>query len=675
MGCSKTCETWLLLAAFTAGSAVAADEINESFLGGPPQVVITASRLGEGLIGADSTVITAAEIAADPATDLPAILSRQAGVQLQSLFGGVNGAQAAIGLRGFGATAPENTLILVNGRRINDPDQSNIDFSAIPIASIERVEITRGNSAAVLYGDGAVGGVINIITRNGDNSEPATSIDSTLGSFQYRSLDLSTNQKIGGTSLAVYGSEIVSNGYRDNNALRERNFDAEIRQQLPGGEIYLNIRGDDQFLGLPGAIPLSQSISAPKSTNNPLDYGGLQSVNATIGGSWQVADGTMLVVDGGIRHKEEQSDYQEFAYFNGIDVTTLSLTPRVTVDRQLFGMTSKLITGIDLYQSFYRSFDSSAKGAVPYQNNLLDQRTLAVYGEETLALAEDTNLGFGLRLQRADLTARQKVDPFAPGFYGGPPGTPLAQTDDEYAAHFGVEQRLGPIFTLFGRVGHAMRLPNMDDRNDVLIYPTNFELKTQTSEDAEVGVQAKWGRLTGQTRLYAMNLHHEIDFDPGANQGIGANVNLDPTTRKGWETELDFAVTPSLRVTGNGSVTQASFRAGPYKGQEVPQISLLTGNFGASWAAWRTYLVWDADLRAAGKRRLGNDFLGTQPMVPGSSVIDMKISGTLAGFHWSVAAQNLLDSHIYDLGYSGGSGIAVYPLPGRDIIGRIGVTF
>jgi iron complex outermembrane receptor protein len=683
MGTQRKTETWILLTALTAGTAVAltaetadaADEAADSFLAGPAQVVITASRLGDGLIGTDSTVVTAQDIAADPATDLPAILSRQAGLQLQSLFGGVNGAEAAIGLRGFGATATENTLVLVNGRRINDPDQSNIDFSAIPAASIERVEITRGNSAAVLYGDGAVGGVINIITRNGDNSQPATTIDTSLGSFQYRALDLSTTQKVGGTSISAYGTEIVSNGYRDNNALRERNFDGEIRQTIAGGEIYLNIRGDDQYLGLPGSLPINQWIIAPKSTNNPLDYGGLQSVNATIGVTQRLGENVELILDGGIRHKEEQSEYNAFAYFYGIDVTTVSLTPRLTIGSQISGMSSKLITGIDLYQSFYRSFESVTKGAIPYQNNLLDQRSLAIYGEESLALAANTNLGFGLRLQRTNLTARQKVDQFAPGYYGEPPGNPLTQTDDDYAAHLGLEQNLGQEVTLFGRIGHAMRLPNMDDRNYVAVYPTNFELKTQTSEDVEIGLQAKWGRLSGQTRLYAMNLHNEIDYDPGANGGLGANVNLAPTQRKGWETELTYEIAPEITVNANGSVTDASFRSGPYKGLEVPQISLLSGNLGAAWSIWRNFLVWDADLRAVGKRRLGDDFLGTQPMVPGSSSIDMKISGVVEQFHWSLSAQNLLDSHSFDLGFTGSGGTGVYPLPGRNVIGRVGVTF
>ena len=60
------------------------------------------------------------------------IIAQVPGVQLTSLFGGVNGAQTTVDLRGFGATAASNTLILINGRRVNDIDMQGVDFSTIP---------------------------------------------------------------------------------------------------------------------------------------------------------------------------------------------------------------------------------------------------------------------------------------------------------------------------------------------------------------------------------------------------------------------------------------------------------------------------------------------------------------------------------------------------------------
>ena len=57
------------------------------------------------------------------------ILSREAGIQTTSLYGGVNGTGAAVDMRGFGVTAPSNTLVLIDGRRFNDLDIAGFDFS------------------------------------------------------------------------------------------------------------------------------------------------------------------------------------------------------------------------------------------------------------------------------------------------------------------------------------------------------------------------------------------------------------------------------------------------------------------------------------------------------------------------------------------------------------------
>src|SRR5262249_41421768 len=145
------------------------------------------------------------------------------GVQVRSLFGGVNGAQTSVDVRGFGATGTSNTLVLVNGRRLNDIDLAGVDFSSIPLNSIERIELTRGNSGAVLYGDGAVGGVINIITKAGVDLPTTARVQGTAGSYNYGEGDVSFSTSSGPYSTSVYGSAISSHGYRDNNELHQGN--------------------------------------------------------------------------------------------------------------------------------------------------------------------------------------------------------------------------------------------------------------------------------------------------------------------------------------------------------------------------------------------------------------------------------------------------------------------
>jgi iron complex outermembrane recepter protein len=129
-------------------------------------IVVTPSRFAEsdGVRPANVTVISRRDIEDNPATTLPAILADYAGIAARDLFGN-NASNSTVDIRGFGAAAGQNTLVLVDGRRLNDVDLSGVMWSAIPLSAIERIEIVRGG-ASVLHGAGAVGGVINIIKSN-----------------------------------------------------------------------------------------------------------------------------------------------------------------------------------------------------------------------------------------------------------------------------------------------------------------------------------------------------------------------------------------------------------------------------------------------------------------------------------------------------------------------------
>ena len=114
---------------------------------------------------ANLIVITRQEIDRIPATSVPDLLAGTPGASVVPLYGAL-GIDATVSLRGAGSggTATSNTLVLLNGQRLNPVDSGSIDWSLIPLASIERIEVMPG-SGTVLYGDRASGGVINIITR------------------------------------------------------------------------------------------------------------------------------------------------------------------------------------------------------------------------------------------------------------------------------------------------------------------------------------------------------------------------------------------------------------------------------------------------------------------------------------------------------------------------------
>ena len=136
-------------------------------------VVITASRFKERNVRLPTniTIISQDDIERSNATQLVQLLKRVAGVQVSSVSG-----KTTISMRGISAEqASNNVLIQVDGRRLNYTDIAAPDLESVSVSDIERIEIIQG-AASTLYGDQAVAGVINIVTRSGKSKESNASL-------------------------------------------------------------------------------------------------------------------------------------------------------------------------------------------------------------------------------------------------------------------------------------------------------------------------------------------------------------------------------------------------------------------------------------------------------------------------------------------------------------------
>jgi len=135
------------------------------------EVVITASRSEQtaGINTAFIDVISEEDIKASGAQTVLDALRRSAIIQVVDSSG--SGSAPTIGMRGFGSNGSQNTLILIDGRRLNnDTDLGNVNLRNLSINNVARIEIVNG-SAGALYGAGAVGGIINIITKRANGNE------------------------------------------------------------------------------------------------------------------------------------------------------------------------------------------------------------------------------------------------------------------------------------------------------------------------------------------------------------------------------------------------------------------------------------------------------------------------------------------------------------------------
>lgn len=152
------------------------------------QVVITATKTPVKLseAGANVSVVTKEEIEKMHYRNIPDILRHTNGINVADY--GYPGAKTTIYLNGS-----NRVLVLVDGRRMNLPDYNGIDLiNLVGADNVERIEVMKGAGSA-LYGSDAIGGVINIITRQG--LENKTTISLATGSFGRKSYGVTTSGK------------------------------------------------------------------------------------------------------------------------------------------------------------------------------------------------------------------------------------------------------------------------------------------------------------------------------------------------------------------------------------------------------------------------------------------------------------------------------------------------
>ena len=241
---NRHASTTLLAAALLAAAAIPghAAEEDAKTLG---KIVVTPTRDERPLAGAPgtTTVITRQEIEEKQYRDLSEALHEVPGLRSVSL--GATGSQSSVFLRGMNSN---HVLVLQDGVKIvADPSTPNgaFNFAHIPLDNVERIEVLRGPLAA-LYGSQAMGGVINIITREGGGAPGASILaeygtrDSFRGRFDAKGAVGDLGFAISAGAFDSDGDDITPPRYRPAGDDREDDgytrFNASARIDVPLGE-------------------------------------------------------------------------------------------------------------------------------------------------------------------------------------------------------------------------------------------------------------------------------------------------------------------------------------------------------------------------------------------------------------------------------------------------------
>jgi len=179
------------------------------------QVTVTATRtetrLGE--TAASVAVLSDEALSNTAALTLDDALRQVAGFQLfrRSSSRNANPTTQGVSLRGVGASGASRSLVLLDGLPLNDPFGGWVYWSRVPRASVSRIEVLRGGASS-LYGSAALGGVINILTRQ--TNAPTLALTAAYGNQSTHDVSLFAGGRRGSWDASIAAESFSTDGYR-----------------------------------------------------------------------------------------------------------------------------------------------------------------------------------------------------------------------------------------------------------------------------------------------------------------------------------------------------------------------------------------------------------------------------------------------------------------------------
>jgi iron complex outermembrane receptor protein len=614
-------------------------------------VIVTATRFEDRYLDkpVNVSIIAAEDIKNSTARTIPELLRQLPGIRTRDSSGSPN---KQVDMRGFGISGDQNTLVLLDGVRISENEQTTVNWVGIPLNAIERIEILRG-SGAVLYGGGATGGTINIITKTPMPGQRSASIYG--GAATYGTSEAGVGANLAGESVGLRfnASYLDSDNYRDNNELRQKNALADLRWAGNRASVSLKAGADEQKLRLPGALSEAQIAANPRQAATPQDFSNRTGGFLNVGGAWAAGAGD-LAADLGYREKNIHASIIGSPIDS--DTSVWSFSPRLKLPHQLGGWRHHLVVGVDWDD--WSFLNKTSVFGQPREPDAF-QRNQAVYLQNSTAIGDAWNLSLGGRLHRVEYGVTDLANP--------------SQSDERTrnltAYEIGVRYRASAALSPYAKIGTSFRVPNVNDVYNLFTGVVSL-LEPQTSHEQEIGVDIRYGPGTFRLALYHMTIDNELYFDPAA----FTNRNLPPTRRQGVEAEGKWRFARSFDLFVNYTYAVSEFRSGsiggvPIAGNEVPLVPRHAANAGAGWAfapraradivaSYVGEQVFDADETNTFGRRM-----------PAYTVVDLKLTYANGGWLFGAGVKNLFDEQYFSYGVydSFTPTYFAYPQPERSV--------
>lgn len=626
------------------------------------EVVVTATGLEDEVreVARNVTVITAEDIAQSPSNYVPDLLSRETNVNLQSLYG--TDKQAVVDIRGMGQTSTSNVLVLVDGFRLNSPDLAGPDFSTVPIDEIERIEIIRG-AGSVIYGSGAVGGVINIIRKRG-KKEPTARPYASYGSYDTFDGRVSGGGQVENLEISLNADYFDTDGYRGNGGLRKKDLGARLGYDATGhigGDllkgVLLTLSGTyhEDKQGFPGGVPIEDidSESERRKASTPND--GAETEDQRVRGGIELDLGFfgVLTLNGGLRNRDSDFIFgftplkPKEEQTSRLNEDTQQIDFGYTQEYSFWGLDNTFQFGTDYY---YTDYYSERIDQRERKNSQID--SLGLFFTNRSALGENFSFDFGYRYNTYKGTFRNDdlVD------FGG---NDVWVNGDEFDRNFydnayniGIVYAPAKSTSLYTSFATSFRIPNVDE-----FALADEDLVPQNGWHADVGLRQQFKDLAEVSlSLFYFEIDDEIFFDADAR----VNRNYEDTTQRfGVETALKYYPTDRLYLWGNLTLMEAKFKR---TGDQVPLVPNVSAKLGMEWR------IFDPLLLALTGTFVGSQFDGNDvtndrfAKLDPYQVFDAKLTYTFKKFKVFGGVNNIFNELYETLAFSE----SYFPMPTRN---------
>ena len=680
-----SCLIFVLL--LSLGNLVHADEAAD--LG---TIVVEASRSNDtvGDMNKDVNIITSEDIANSPDKSLPQLLSEVPGVEAR-----VNSSvkDTKIDMGGFGESSLSNVVVLMDGRRLNTPDLSGSDLSLIDLDSIDHIEVIQG-AGTVLYGDNASGGVINIITKKGqENTKPSITLTSEVDSYKGNKDGMNIS---GGLPKLTYQFDYdrqQTNNYRTFDNYWANDYNTRLNYNPT------DIFGIDFSQGyhldryrLPGGI----SIGNYFSTFRGVTIDGIDSVGRTGVNPFAIAYGTTsdshfdltphLKFDAGgsngdlslfTSSRKSISNIVDpgSGFSTNYETESYEFQPKLILSTPLTDrLDNKLTAGYDyIYYTEKRRINS------PHSlEDVVDasEASQGVYLLDELILDKHWLLNTGVRGAWAGYVFNQKQQT--------PTKFDRSATTEGYDG--GVGYKYNPDSKVFVNYTRSYRLPNFDEffqdpfpggPGGDFPESINSGLTYQVGNQYQLGIkdQSFKGINLGAT-FSEVQYKNEIYDDPNL-----GNTNYSGRTRH-YSEEADISVelfNKKIEPFANITFQQTEFVKGQYSGKQIPDVPDHLAHAGITCRPLdRLSTTISTDF--VGKRFGIGDDANLYPKVKRYETVDWSARYRFKNVEVWVSLNNIFNTRYFVYGSSygldyGSAPEVYYPAPGRNLEAGVKMKF